>query len=85
MAGEDLGKFDMNLVHCYSPHAWLRSVTRLLNCQRGCNRIVQGQSVGEKELVLSTMGKRQRSIYTCSRYSSTAQPACRRRLFWAVL
>ena len=45
----------------------------------------RGQSVGEKELVLSTMGRCQLSIYTCSRHSSAAQPACRRRLFWAVL
>src|SRR6266496_5132960 len=29
----------------------------------------RGQSVGEKELVLSTMGRGQLSIYTCSRHS----------------
>jgi len=50
-----------------------------------CKESFRGQSVVKEELVLSTMGRGQLSIYTCSRHSSAAQPACRRRLFWAVL
>ena len=52
-----------------------RSLPESANVNRRCNRIVRGQSVVEMELVLSAMGRGQRSIYTCSRHLSAILPS----------